>query len=78
MPIKERYADLLSQQHATEHKEWLQKFLSERNLIGISWVHDINMRRFSDASTKTRHLAQKLKQIEDLKVFIINILIILF
>ncbi|CAG8573841.1 11448_t:CDS:2, partial [Diversispora eburnea] len=56
---KERYADLLSQQHAIKHKEWLQKFLNERNLNGISWIHDINMRQYSDASIKTRHLAQK-------------------
>ncbi|CAG8461900.1 44_t:CDS:10 [Acaulospora morrowiae] len=67
---KERYADLLSQPHALEHKEWLQSFLKGRNLRGISWIHDINMGEYDEASIKTRQLTLKEKRIENIETFL--------
>ncbi|CAG8478375.1 12461_t:CDS:10, partial [Acaulospora colombiana] len=67
---QERYAELLSQPHAIEHKEWLQSFLNERNLRGISWIHDINMCEYDEASIKTRQLTLKEKRIEDVKTLL--------
>ncbi|CAG8831739.1 26681_t:CDS:2, partial [Racocetra persica] len=69
---KERYADLLSliQSHTSEHQEWLRMFLNERNLSGISWMHDIYMENYNDASIKLRLLAQKEMRVNKRKTFL--------
>lgn len=64
----ELYADLLSQSHAYEYKDSLQKFLNERNLNGISWMHDIYLNRYGDASIKLRHLAKNQSRVDRNKV----------
>lgn len=64
----ELYADLLSQSHAYEYKDSLQKFLNERNLNGISWMHDIYLNRYGEASIKLRHLARNQSRVNRNKV----------
>ncbi|CAB4406305.1 unnamed protein product [Rhizophagus irregularis] len=67
---KELYADLLSQSHAYEYKDSLQKFLNERNLNGISWMHDIYLNRYGEASIKLRHLARNQSRVNRNKTFL--------
>ncbi|RIA91812.1 Non-repetitive/WGA-negative nucleoporin C-terminal-domain-containing protein [Glomus cerebriforme] len=67
---KELYADLLSQPHAYEYKDSLQKFLNERKLSGISWMHDIYLNRYGDASVKLRHLARNQPRVDRNKTFL--------
>ncbi|CAG8481784.1 6897_t:CDS:10 [Funneliformis mosseae] len=67
---KELYADLLSQPHAYEYKDSLQKFLNERNLKGISWTHDIYLSQYGDASIKLRHLAKGQPRVDRSKTFL--------
>ncbi|GES90802.1 nuclear pore complex protein Nup133 [Rhizophagus clarus] len=67
---KELYADLLNQSHAYEYKDSLQKFLDERNLNGISWMHDIYLNRYGDASIKLRHLARNQPRVDRNKTFL--------
>ncbi|KAF0482062.1 nuclear pore protein [Gigaspora margarita] len=67
---EERYADLLSHPHVSEHKEWLRVFLNERNLGGISWMHDIYMDNYNDASIKLRLLTQNEKRVRKRKTFL--------
>jgi len=62
------YSDLLSQSHAYEYRDRLQTFLNERNLNGISWMHDIYLGQFGDASIKLRHLAKNHPQVDRNKV----------
>ncbi|CAI2174432.1 15106_t:CDS:10 [Funneliformis geosporum] len=67
---RELYADLLSQPHAYEYKDSLQKFLNERNLKGISWTHDIYLSQYGDASIKLRQLAKGQPRVDRSKTFL--------